>query len=206
MVFRLPALCCKTSLQPGSSPHLLGAVLSRLLGMLPPGLEKFPLNKKLLGCEYFLSWHPNAKHLPLFANGLSWSLDSALPKYIRLEVQENLTTVQQPSIHGCPGSSKNPPAPPARMRGVLHPVSLSSPVSSSSRCPQGHLAWWCVLYRSPFPSLPFPMPLPHCPAGCLGITSWINHLHSNLRLRINKNKTRSWLWLRSWTPYYQIQT
>ena len=24
--------------------------------------------------------------------------------------------------------------------------------------------------------------------------------------RVNKNKTRSWLWLRSWTPYYQIQT
>ena len=23
---------------------------------------------------------------------------------------------------------------------------------------------------------------------------------------INKNKTRSWLWLRSWTPYCQIQT
>ena len=23
---------------------------------------------------------------------------------------------------------------------------------------------------------------------------------------VNKNKTRSWLWLRSWTPYYQIQT
>ena len=23
---------------------------------------------------------------------------------------------------------------------------------------------------------------------------------------IDKNKTRSWLWLRSWTPYYQIQT
>ena len=23
---------------------------------------------------------------------------------------------------------------------------------------------------------------------------------------LNKNKTRSWLWLRSWTPYYQIQT
>ena len=22
----------------------------------------------------------------------------------------------------------------------------------------------------------------------------------------SKNKTRSWLWLRSWTPYYQIQT
>ena len=22
----------------------------------------------------------------------------------------------------------------------------------------------------------------------------------------NKNETRSWLWLRSWTPYYQIQT
>ena len=22
--------------------------------------------------------------------------------------------------------------------------------------------------------------------------------------RVNKNKTRSWLWLRSWTPYYQI--
>ena len=23
---------------------------------------------------------------------------------------------------------------------------------------------------------------------------------------VNKHKTRSWLWLRSWTPYYQIQT
>ena len=23
---------------------------------------------------------------------------------------------------------------------------------------------------------------------------------------VNKNKTRSWLWLRSWTPYFQIQT
>ena len=23
---------------------------------------------------------------------------------------------------------------------------------------------------------------------------------------VNKSKTRSWLWLRSWTPYYQIQT
>ena len=23
---------------------------------------------------------------------------------------------------------------------------------------------------------------------------------------VNKNKTRTWLWLRSWTPYYQIQT
>ena len=23
---------------------------------------------------------------------------------------------------------------------------------------------------------------------------------------VNKNKTRSWLWLRSWTPYWQIQT
>ena len=23
---------------------------------------------------------------------------------------------------------------------------------------------------------------------------------------LNKNKTGSWLWLRSWTPYYQIQT
>ena len=24
--------------------------------------------------------------------------------------------------------------------------------------------------------------------------------------RVNKNQTRSWLWLRSWTPYCQIQT
>ena len=23
---------------------------------------------------------------------------------------------------------------------------------------------------------------------------------------VSKNKTGSWLWLRSWTPYYQIQT
>ena len=25
-------------------------------------------------------------------------------------------------------------------------------------------------------------------------------------LTVGKNKTKSWLWLRSWTPYYQIQT
>ena len=65
LVFRLPAFCCKTPLQPGSSRHLLGAVLSRLLGMLPPGLEKFPLNKKLLGCEYFLSRRPKSTCISL---------------------------------------------------------------------------------------------------------------------------------------------
>ena len=32
-------------------------------------------------------------------------------------------------------------------------------------------------------------------------------LWGDLRLyTVNENKTRSWLWLRSWTPYYQIQT
>ena len=36
LMFRLPALCCKTSPLPGSSPHCLRAVSSGLLEMLPP--------------------------------------------------------------------------------------------------------------------------------------------------------------------------
>ena len=47
LMFRLPALCCKTSVYPGSPPHFLRTVLSRLLVLPPPGLksEKFPTNK-----------------------------------------------------------------------------------------------------------------------------------------------------------------
>ena len=49
----------------------------------------------------------------------------------------------------------------------------------------------------------------------MDITSWLipksEWLYSlQLKMeklyRVNKNKTRSWLWLRSWTPYSQIQT
>ena len=29
---------------------------------------------------------------------------------------------------------------------------------------------------------------------------------SSIQNKVSKNKTRSWLWLRSWTPYCQIQT
>ena len=39
LMFRLPALCCKTSIEPGSSPRLLGAVLSGPLEMLSPRFE-----------------------------------------------------------------------------------------------------------------------------------------------------------------------
>ena len=39
VLFLLPALCCKISLNPDSPPHLLGAVFSGLLEMLPPGLK-----------------------------------------------------------------------------------------------------------------------------------------------------------------------
>ena len=59
LMFRLAALCHKTSVQPGSSSHLLRAVLSGLLEMLPPRLEvlknshRIKHNSQLLGCEYF---------------------------------------------------------------------------------------------------------------------------------------------------------
>ena len=39
LMFRLPALCCKTSIYPGFSPVLLRVVLSGSLEMLSPGLE-----------------------------------------------------------------------------------------------------------------------------------------------------------------------
>ena len=39
-------------------------------------------------------------------------------------------------------------------------------------------------------------------------SDWLYFLQTKMEklYTVNKNKTRSWLWLRSWTPYYQIQT
>ena len=39
-------------------------------------------------------------------------------------------------------------------------------------------------------------------------SDWLYSLHAKMEMlyRVSKNKTRSWLWLRSWTPYCQIQT
>ena len=39
-------------------------------------------------------------------------------------------------------------------------------------------------------------------------SDWLYSMQSKMEklYTVNKNKTRSWLWLRSWTPYYQIQT
>ena len=39
-------------------------------------------------------------------------------------------------------------------------------------------------------------------------SDWLYSLQPKMEklYTVNKNKTRSWMWLRSWTPYYQIQT
>ena len=39
-------------------------------------------------------------------------------------------------------------------------------------------------------------------------SDWLYSLQQKMEklYTVNKNKTRSWLWLRPWTPYYQIQT
>ena len=39
-------------------------------------------------------------------------------------------------------------------------------------------------------------------------SDWLYSLQPKMEklYTVNKNKTRSWLWPRSWTPYYQIQT
>ena len=39
-------------------------------------------------------------------------------------------------------------------------------------------------------------------------SDWLYSLQPKMEklYTVNKNKTRSWLWLRSWTPYYQLQT
>ena len=39
-------------------------------------------------------------------------------------------------------------------------------------------------------------------------SDWLYSLQPKMEMlyTVNKNKTRSWLWLRSWTPYCQIQT
>ena len=39
-------------------------------------------------------------------------------------------------------------------------------------------------------------------------SDWLYSLQPKMEklYTVNKNKPRSWLWLRAWTPYYQIQT
>ena len=39
-------------------------------------------------------------------------------------------------------------------------------------------------------------------------SDWLYSMHPKMEklYTVSKNKTGSWLWLRSWTPYYQIQT
>ena len=39
-------------------------------------------------------------------------------------------------------------------------------------------------------------------------SDWLYSLQPKMEklYTVNKNETRSWLWLRSWAPYYQIQT
>ena len=39
-------------------------------------------------------------------------------------------------------------------------------------------------------------------------SDWLYYLQPKMEMlyTVGKNKTRSWLWLRSWTPYCQIQT
>ena len=39
-------------------------------------------------------------------------------------------------------------------------------------------------------------------------SNWLHSLHPKMEklYTVSKNKTMSWLWLRSWTPYCQIQT
>ena len=39
-------------------------------------------------------------------------------------------------------------------------------------------------------------------------SDWLYSLQPKMEklYTVNKKKTRNWLWLRSWTPYYQIQT
>ena len=61
LMFRLPALCCKTSILSGTSPFLPRAVLSGSLEMLSLRLEVLKIatksNAQLLGCKCFLSRH-----------------------------------------------------------------------------------------------------------------------------------------------------
>ena len=46
LMFRLPVLCCKTSVLPGFSPRLLWAVLLGLLELLSPRLEVLNISTK----------------------------------------------------------------------------------------------------------------------------------------------------------------
>ena len=63
--------------------------------------------------------------------------------------------------------------------------------------------------------LPFPSPVDHILSDLSTMTrwstlksDWLYSLQPKMEklYTVSKNKTRSWMWLRSWTPYCQIQT
>ena len=73
LIFRLPALCCKTSIWPGSSPPSLARSSSNpqgyprccLQGRSPKGFYQIEHNCQLLGCECFLSLQFLPIHSPI---------------------------------------------------------------------------------------------------------------------------------------------
>ena len=99
----------------------------------------------------------------------------------------------------------------------------SSSFSVLSFCP--FLGFSRQVYWS---GLPFPSPVDHILSdlSTVACPSWVgtwtspdgqqrNQIHyilcsktwrSSIQSTTTTKKTRSWLWLRSWTPYYQIQT
>ena len=46
------------------------------------------------------------------------------------------------------------------------------------------------------------------PRWSIAKSDWLYSMQPKMEklYTVSKNKTKSWLWLRSWTPYYQIQT
>ena len=112
----------------------------------------------------------------------------------------------------CPSPTPGVYPNPCPLSRWCHPIIPSSAIPSSFRL-QSFLAsgsfQMSQFLASGGQSTGVPASAPVLPMNTqdwspLGKTGWIP-LQSKL-YTVSKNKTRSWLWLRSWTPYCQIQT
>ena len=86
-------------------------------------------------------------------------------------------------------------------RSLIFPILLFSSISLHRSLRKAFLSLLAILWNSAFRCL-------YLSFSPLLFTSLLFTAICKMEklYTINKNKTRSWLWLTSWTPYYQIQT
>ena len=109
----------------------------------------------------------------------------------------------QPCYQGCPFECtliQNVEIQPTSCGWVSGQVNRRSSARSNQKMPglmEAHRIWLQSLFKLVFSGL-----------WSIPKSDWLYSLQPKMEklYTVNKNKTRSWPWIRSWTPYCQIQT